>query len=279
MSTSSRLTLALCGMGLAVPIPSALADQSDPGGASYSSAPKQGAKPASSTKPGRIRHLGDRIPVRKGMKGRDVKILQDMLNRAGLSVGVDGAFGNQTLTALRTFERRAHRTVNGVLDSGDLAALKRIVASGGFPPPPPPPELPAGSKAKVAANGLAAAPADAPEAVKAIIRAGNRIASKPYHYGGGHGHWNDTGYDCSGSVSYALHFAGLLKVSRDSTGFESYGSKGYGQWVTIYANGGHAWMMVAGLRFDTSGLSSAGSRWQTATRSVSGYVIRHPNGL
>ena len=80
-------------------------------------------------------------------------------------------------------------------------------------------------------------------------------------------------------MSYALHGAGLLSVSRDSTGFESFGSKGYGQYVTIYANGGHVWMMVAGLRFDTSGLSADGTRWHADRRSVSGYVIRHPNGL
>ena len=115
--------------------------------------------------------------------------------------------------------------------------------------------------------------------MQAIIEAGNKIASKPYRYGGGHGRWRDSGYDCSGSVSYALHGAGLLDTPLDSTGFMSWGERGKGDWVSIYANAGHAWMMVAGLRFDTSGLSSAGSRWQTAKRSTRGYVVRHPVGL
>ena len=122
-------------------------------------------------------------------------------------------------------------------------------------------------------------PARGPESVKRIIAAGNRIAFKPYIYGGGHGRWDDNGYDCSGSVSYALHGAGLLKVSRDSTGFESFGQSGYGKWVSIFANAGHVYMMVAGLRFDTSGASNGGSRWQSDTRPPSGYVIRHPRGL
>ncbi len=136
-----------------------------------------------------------------------------------------------------------------------------------------------GSKATLNADGTATAPADAPQAVKDIIAAGNEIYNKPYVYGGGHGKWNDRGYDCSGSVSYVLHAAGLLKTSRDSTGFESYGRSGRGKWVSIYANSGHAWMRVAGLRFDTSGQSADGSRWHATNRSASSYVIRHVSGL
>jgi cell wall-associated NlpC family hydrolase len=112
-----------------------------------------------------------------------------------------------------------------------------------------------------------------------MIAAGNVIAHKPYRYGGGHGRWSDTGYDCSGSVSYALHGAGLLKAPLASYDFEHWGDAGPGEWVTIYANGGHAYMVVAGLRFDTSGRSRTGSRWQTDMRSPRGYVVRHPDGL
>jgi peptidoglycan hydrolase-like protein with peptidoglycan-binding domain len=213
------------------------------------------------------------------MRGHDVKILQDFINRIGIPVGMDGEFGRQTYGAVRRIEQRGKRRVDGVVDSGDIALIRRIAEKGGFPPPPPPAELPAGSRAKVMANGLAAAPANAPQAVKDIIAAGNEIASKPYRYGGGHGRWKDSGYDCSGSVSYALHGAGLVGVSRDSTGFESYGQKGYGKWVTVFANAGHAYMVVAGLRFDTSGLSSDGTRWHADKRSPSGYVIRHPRNL
>ena len=119
----------------------------------------------------------------------------------------------------------------------------------------------------------------APLSVRRVIAAGDRIATTPYRYGGGHGSFHDSGYDCSGSVSYALHGAGLLQSSMPSGGFETWGDAGPGQWVTLYANAGHIYMVVAGLRFDTSGRSSAGSRWQTATRSGAGYVVRHPSGL
>jgi hypothetical protein len=141
------------------------------------------------------------------------------------------------------------------------------------------PRTVAGTKAKVDKHGVAVAPAGAPDVVKRIIAAGNRIASKPYRYGGGHGRWKDTGYDCSGSVSYALHGASLLKQSMPSGSFMNWGKKGPGKWVTIYANGGHMYMVVAGLRFDTSGASSAGTRWQAGMRSNAGYVVRHPAGL
>jgi hypothetical protein len=268
MSTHTRLLCALGALCLTAPVGAAAKSKPKPapaesGGASYSG----------------TRQLGSRLPVRMGMHGADVRDLQGLLRKVGMSVSLDGAFGQGTQAAQRAFERRAGRPVDGLLDADDLAELRQIAGGAPWPTPPAPPELPVGSRAKVAANGLAAAPADAPPVVKAIIAAGNKIASMPYHFGGGHGRWKDSGYDCSGSVSYALHGAGLLKVSRDSTGFEHFGSRGAGQWVTIYANGGHAWMMVAGLRFDTSGLSGAGSRWQTAKRSARGYVVRHPTGL
>ena len=129
-------------------------------------------------------------------------------------------------------------------------------------------------------NGLAVAPADAPASVKEIIAAGNKIAFKPYIYGGGHGSWNDSGYDCSGSVSYALHGAGLLSSPEDSTELESYGAAGRGRWVSIWANSGHTYMYVAGLRFDTSAQGgTGGSRWTRAGRSNDGFVVRHPRGL
>jgi hypothetical protein len=114
---------------------------------------------------------------------------------------------------------------------------------------------------------------------QAIIEAGNRIAKKPYRYGGGHGKWEDTGYDCSGSMSYAFHGAGMLATSMDSTGFMSWGDPGKGRWVTIYAMGSHAFMVVAGLRYDTSGRSTQNTRWQADMRSSAGYVVRHPTGL
>jgi cell wall-associated NlpC family hydrolase len=276
---STKSLACVLALGLTIPVTGiAQADNADPtgGGSAYSaSANKKKAK-----KNGRANwHLGDRVPLRSGMRGHDVKILQDFINRIGIQLTMDGEYGRATWAAVRRIEKRGNRPINGIVDSGDISLIRRVATKGGFPPPPPPAELPAGSRAKVMANGLAAAPADAPQAVKEIIAAGNEIASKPYIYGGGHGKWKDNGYDCSGSVSYALHGAGLLNTQLDSTSFESWGQKGYGKYVTIYANGGHAWMMVAGLRFDTSGLSADGTRWHADRRSVSGYVIRHPNGL
>jgi cell wall-associated NlpC family hydrolase len=135
-----------------------------------------------------------------------------------------------------------------------------------------------GSHVRVKPRPRAARP-QLPLRVRQVIAAGNRIATRPYRYGGGHGNFNDSGYDCSGSVSYALHGAGLLDVALASSGFMSWGQPGPGRWISIYANGGHAFMVVAGRRFDTSGGGQTGSRWQTAMRDTSGYVVRHPAGL
>jgi cell wall-associated NlpC family hydrolase len=131
----------------------------------------------------------------------------------------------------------------------------------------------------VDAGGMAQAPAGAPAAVKQVIAAGNAIAGLPYLYGGGHGSFRANAYDCSGSVSYALAAAGLVSSPLDSTSFESWGEAGQGRWITVYANAGHAYMVVAGWRFDTSALSGGGTRWTRAMRSSGGFVARHPAGL
>jgi cell wall-associated NlpC family hydrolase len=129
-------------------------------------------------------------------------------------------------------------------------------------------------------NGIALPPLEAPEEVMAIIEAGNSIARTPYKWGGGHGRWIDTGYDCSGSVSYALSAAGLLSGPLDSGRLMQWGLPGRGKWVTIYASPAHVYMQVAGVRFDTSGAQVTGSRWQNQLRSGRpGFVARHPPGL
>jgi hypothetical protein len=133
--------------------------------------------------------------------------------------------------------------------------------------------------ATVNPDGTAVAPAGAPAAVTALIAAGNQIATLPYKYGGGHGSFEDSAYDCSGSVSYALHGAGLLDATLDSTELSVWGRSGAGRWVTIYANKTHTYLVVAGIRFDTSGQRAAGTRWQPATRSNKGFKVRHPAGL
>lgn len=139
--------------------------------------------------------------------------------------------------------------------------------------------LQTGPTARVLPDGTAVAPDDAPEAVKRVIQAGNAIAKLPYKWGGGHGAWRDSGYDCSGSVSFALAGAGLIDSPRTSGGFMTYGASGPGKWITIYANDGHMFMVVAGLRFDTSGQGRAGTRWQADARPTSGLAVRHVPGL
>jgi hypothetical protein len=129
-------------------------------------------------------------------------------------------------------------------------------------------------------GGLAVAPIGAPPAVQAIINAGNQIALLGYLYGGGHGTFEDTRYDCSGSISFVLAAAHLLNTTETSGELESYGAAGHGKWVTIFANAGHTYMYVAGLRFDTVALAEGGSRWSNRTGNDGGaFVQRHPVGL
>jgi cell wall-associated NlpC family hydrolase len=139
--------------------------------------------------------------------------------------------------------------------------------------------LPTGPQARVLRDGTAVAPENAPDVVKRVILAANEIAKFPYKWGGGHGAWRDNGYDCSGSVSFALAGAGLLKSPLTSGGFLNYGASGPGRWITIYTNPGHVFMTVAGLRFDTSGQGRAGTRWQAESVSTAGFAVRHIPGL
>lgn len=128
-------------------------------------------------------------------------------------------------------------------------------------------------------NGLAYAPKRAPKAVIAAIAAGNRLQNKPYKWGGGHAKFNDSGYDCSGTVSYVLREAGLMKGCLPSNAFLNYGKRGEGKWITIYSRNGHVFVTIAGLRLDTGGDGSrSGPRWKPWRRGVTGYVMRHPAG-
>jgi hypothetical protein len=137
-----------------------------------------------------------------------------------------------------------------------------------------------GATATVDSLGMAHAPAGAPRAVRAAIRAGNQIQGKPYVWGGGHAAWKARGYDCSGSVSYVLHAGGLLNTPLVSGAFaRSFGLRGKGRWITVYANSGHAFVFIAGLRLDTSGTGGKGPRWRLDPRGINGFVARHPKGL
>lgn len=143
------------------------------------------------------------------------------------------------------------------------------------PEEPLPPPVP-GATATLLPDGRAVPPASAPPAVVAAIEAANAISDTPYLWGGGHGSFESSGYDCSGAVSYALHAGGFLSSPLDSTGLAFWGAEGAGSWITVYAASGHAYAVIAGLRWDTSG--GAGPRWHADMRSSAGFVARHPSG-
>jgi hypothetical protein len=151
----------------------------------------------------------------------------------------------------------------------DLAEFRKYLAT--IPPA-------SGQRAEVTPQGQAAVPFNAPPVVATVMQAANEIAKTPYRWGGGHGAWRDKGYDCSGSVSFALAAAGLLDGPLTSGGFLQYGQSGRGRWITLWTNQTHIFMEVAGIRYDTGGLRS-GSRWQPTMRPTAGFTPRHPPGL
>jgi hypothetical protein len=136
------------------------------------------------------------------------------------------------------------------------------------------------AKAKLLPNGMLIPPKSAPPRVQAVIAAANKIRSKPYVFGGGHASWWARGYDCSGSVSFALHGGGFLESPLPSGPMEKWGLPGEGRWITVYANGGHAYAVIAGYRWDTSGDEGGetGPRWHEELRDNIGYIARHPAG-
>jgi cell wall-associated NlpC family hydrolase len=200
---------------------------------------------------------GGRARVQR--RGSSVALLQ---RRLGLAA--DGVFGPATARAVRRFQRRHGLVADGVVGPATWRALG---VRGGRP--------------VLKRARLHAPRADRRAIPRSIlaraVAAADRIAPLPYRYGGGHGSFHDSGYDCSGSVSYVLHAIGRLSSPLDSSALMSYGSAGHGRLITIYANPGHAYMMIGNRRFDTS--SSTGTRWAGGPRSTAGYVVRHPTGL
>ncbi|MGH2871643.1 MAG: peptidoglycan-binding protein, partial [Solirubrobacteraceae bacterium] len=228
------------------------------------------------------RHLGERV-LNPGMSGHDVRVLQGFLTLVGYPTAVDGSYGTSTESNLISFKRANDlMPANGVVTYHDTVVLRQLVAAalqGGSP-----------EKATLNPDGTVTAPADAPKLVQEVIAAANQIIDTPYIYAGGHQSWKSKGYDCSGAVSYALHGGNLLSAPEDSTELESYGSPGPGQWITIYADAGHTFIVVAGLAFDTAHYGpttpgGTGPRWLQpadvlANLSDGGdYVVRHPSGL
>jgi peptidoglycan hydrolase-like protein with peptidoglycan-binding domain len=217
--------------------------------------------------------FGDR-PMHRGSRGHDVRVLQRWLTRVGLRTHVDGLYGSGTARHVRRFERRHDRRVDGRMSRGDARVLRALVEGGA------PRSVATTGVATLAPDGRTAVPpADAPPPVQAAIAAANQITDKPYRWGGGHGRWDDAGYDCSGAVSYALHGAGLLGAALDSGGLERWGDSGPGTWIAVYARSDHAFAVIAGLRFDTSGPGESGPRWRVTPGRSGGYAVRHPAGL
>jgi peptidoglycan hydrolase-like protein with peptidoglycan-binding domain len=217
--------------------------------------------------PATWRKLGVRAPSRKQSGSRSGKTAAVKTLQRRLRIGADGVFGPGTSAAVRRFQSRNGLTADGVVGPATWRALgfkgNRPVLKRG------------GRRGGSGGGGI-------PVRVARAISAANRIARKPYLYGGGHGSFRSSGYDCSGSVSYVLNAAGLLKASMPSGGFVNWGAPGRGRWITIYAHGGHMFMTIKtpnGVRrYDTSGMDD-GTRWDRRARSTSGYSVRHPVGF
>jgi hypothetical protein len=251
------LTVALCGVGVGCG-----RDPEGAGGSDRAGEPDEVVLTPEAAREGRARHRADQ-PQRKS-KAQVVELRGAGSERMPAASPTEDAPspGAPTDAEVRA-ELRAARAA--------LASFKKHLNTTAF--------LQTGPRARVLGDGTAVAPDNAPEVVKRVILAANEIAKFPYKWGGGHGAWRDNGYDCSGSVSFALAGAGLLNRPLTSGLFMNYGAPGPGRWITIYANSGHIFMFVAGLRFDTSGQGRAGTRWQEESRSTAGFAVRHISGL
>ncbi len=228
----------------------------------------------------RFLRFGDRT-LERGDHGRDVRVLQRWMTRVGVDTHVDGAFGKRTARSVRRYERRFDLRVDsrvsraqarGLRSRAKTATTATTATTAAAVTVPPATLSPDGRTAIM--------PIGSPLPVQKAIAAANAIATLPYRYGGGHTEdFQDTAYDCSGAVSFVLHAAGLLKSPLDSTGLMGFGERGTGNWMSVYAHGGHVYIVIAGLRFDTSGRGEEGPRWRTERTTKRGYRVRHPAGL
>jgi peptidoglycan hydrolase CwlO-like protein len=209
-----------------------------------------------------------------GLERRDRALAAQVLRQRNSVAALQAALLGQQISELRVRGRETAKlhSLNahlGRLEAEAAAAAARAAATGNA------------NVGGIAINtgGMVQPPPGAPAAVREVIAAGNAIATLPYVYGGGHASFHANGYDCSGSVSYALAAAGLVTSPMVSGAFEAWGDPGPGRWITVYANAGHVWMEVAGWRFDTVALAEGGTRWSRGGGEFSGFVVRHPPGL
>jgi peptidoglycan hydrolase CwlO-like protein len=234
----------------------------------------------------RVRTLRDqaRATVRRMTAIRlQIKRARDAIAATEREVAAARARAEARFAALRRAQAVRRRALESLESreqalSDNLASItSQIVGAGGSVPSGSPAPLTPGESASFLSESQASVPSAAPSAVRAAIEAANSIATTPYIWGGGHGSFSSSGYDCSGAVSFALHGGGFLSSPLDSTGLETWGAPGPGRWITVYANAGHAWMIIAGLAFDTVG--GPGPRWHSSpVDSTSGFIARHPPG-
>jgi peptidoglycan hydrolase-like protein with peptidoglycan-binding domain len=233
------------------------------------------------TTPSTQSKLGGRM-LRQGLHGNDVTILQGYLTIAGYPTSVDGQFGPETAASVAAFKSAHGMTpANGVAGTTFVKTLDAAISAYES-------DVPTG-KATINPDGTATAPAGAPAVVQSVVAAANSIINTSYCIGGGHGQWQSSCYDCSGSVSFALHGGGLLSSPEDSSGLMSYGAPGPGKWITIYSDPAHAFVVVGGIAFDTADYggpnipAGTGPRWRSNPlgnlADGGGYVVRHPPGL
>jgi cell wall-associated NlpC family hydrolase len=209
-----------------------------------------------------------------GLEARDRRLADEVLAQRNQVAALRAALLGRQLATMRARSSNAAQ-LSGLerrlssLERQAAAQAARAAASGNA----------AVGGIAVNTHGMVQPPPGAPAAVAQVIAAGNAIATLPYIYGGGHASFQANGYDCSGSVSYALAAAGLVSSPMVSGAFETWGDPGPGRWITVYANAGHVWMDVAGWRFDTVALAEGGTRWARGGGEFAGFVVRHPPGL
>ncbi|HTU28337.1 MAG TPA: peptidoglycan-binding domain-containing protein [Solirubrobacteraceae bacterium] len=288
MRACARAALPCLAFAAVISPATALAASGGGGGATIST-PTSTTTPATAQTTTATTNLLGRRTLRIGMHGADVKQMQHALTAAGYPTTADGQFGPDTRTSVQRYQRATGLRANGILSRSEARTLRSATQTSTRTATATTSATTADGTATIASDGELELPAGAPAAVQQIVAAANSIIDTNYEWGGGHGSFQSSGYDCSGAVSFALHGGGLLSSPEDSTGLETYGQPGKGNWVTVYTDPSHAFLVVDGRAFDTADYggpnipSGSGPRWRlnpTGNLQDGGdYVARHPAGL